>query len=408
MTMNDNRFSKPTFSTKSLRSGCGFLFFAYFLAFGALFLAGAFWFLAIPAWRARTTYKACVGVVVNKKVEVHHGETITHRPLFRLKYTVAGREYTSSWTYDSTRISHADFHKANAVLARYEVGKQYPCWYDPKDPNKAVLVRDLDPGLILFLIIPLVIMGIGAGGILYVVRSRRGGKPTGSDGDSSTASAHVSTRPRRLTIETSERTLFWSLAVFALIWNAVTWLFVGVTIAGAFNGQGPRWLIWLFLTPFMLIGIVSGTFAVFKGMITFGIGATAIDVSTDVIKPGESCEVLLTQEGPLVLNSLTVSLVGEEWVVVRAVRDNPERIEKKGFFEGELYRVESISIPNGFPLEARFSFHLPEDAAPSSESDGASVVWMLSVKGNVARRPKFERRFPIVVLSSDPDAESPA
>ena len=55
------------------------------------------------------------------------------------------------------------------MLDRFEVGEEYPCWYDPIDPHRAVLVRGYSGWLYLSLLIPLSFIVIGGGRLIYTL-----------------------------------------------------------------------------------------------------------------------------------------------------------------------------------------------------------------------------------------------
>jgi len=88
-----------------------------------------------------------------------------YRPEFHIRYEVAGRELEArTWRIvESSSTSKASQEK---VLARFEVGRSYPCWYDPADPARAVLEKGASMGGILFTALGGLVFLIGAGGIV--------------------------------------------------------------------------------------------------------------------------------------------------------------------------------------------------------------------------------------------------
>ena len=56
-----------------------------------------------------------------------------------------------------------------AILDQFEIGQEYPCWYDPIDPHRVVLVRGYSPWLYVSLLIPLSFMIIGGGRLIYTL-----------------------------------------------------------------------------------------------------------------------------------------------------------------------------------------------------------------------------------------------
>jgi len=62
----------------------------------------------------------------------------------------------------------------SADYSRFRVGEKYPCWYDPADPAKAVLVREWRPARYWAALIPLALIFFG--GVL--LRAVLGGPPS--------------------------------------------------------------------------------------------------------------------------------------------------------------------------------------------------------------------------------------
>ncbi len=59
-----------------------------------------------------------------------------------------------------------------AILARFTKGQRCPCWYDPSDPDSAVVSRSFS-WWSLVLLIPLTFVAIGAGGLIHNRRTQR-------------------------------------------------------------------------------------------------------------------------------------------------------------------------------------------------------------------------------------------
>jgi len=79
---------------------------------------------------------------------------LQYRPEFHIRHEVAGVPYESR-TYRIVKTSSSSQSANQAVLDRFEIGKSYPCWYDPQNPARAVLEKGISVGAYL-------ITGIGA------------------------------------------------------------------------------------------------------------------------------------------------------------------------------------------------------------------------------------------------------
>ena len=66
-----------------------------------------------------------------------------YRPDFEfLVQTADGHHYQAHGYRYNTPYSDQDQSSAQAIIDQYEIGKTYPCWYDPADPTQAVLTRE--------------------------------------------------------------------------------------------------------------------------------------------------------------------------------------------------------------------------------------------------------------------------
>lgn len=133
---------------------------------GALFLVGIWLFLCAvafavviyPEWRVNHSYVEGTCLVLDKRIGVststEDGQTIsTYRPEVLIRYQVEGTEHTA-WTYDAAGSYSTGRSGKEKMLQQFQVGQQYPFWYDPAVPKDAVLVRG-STWLIYVLLVPL-------------------------------------------------------------------------------------------------------------------------------------------------------------------------------------------------------------------------------------------------------------
>jgi hypothetical protein len=154
------------------RQPAGCIFGAFFFLGLALFAFFA-WGMVLPGLRARFFFVETRCTVLDKRLFENDD---TWRPELQIKYTVNGREY-GGWTYDAAGSFRGGRPAQQAVLDGFVKGHQYPCWYDPADPRKAVLDRSLDASMLICLF-PLAFVAVGAGGVMY---SRRRGTDRSAD-----------------------------------------------------------------------------------------------------------------------------------------------------------------------------------------------------------------------------------
>jgi hypothetical protein len=143
--------------------GC---FFVVFLVIG---LVGTAVFGHLLVWlplRARFVYVQADCVVLDKRLDESRGEDgPTYRPLVHIEYEAEGRP-RRAWTYDAAGMFTSGRARQQAVLDRFQKGQRYPCWYDPSDPDRAVLTREFSLWGLMVLI-PLAFVAFGASGLVY-------------------------------------------------------------------------------------------------------------------------------------------------------------------------------------------------------------------------------------------------
>ncbi len=125
--------------------------------------------------RKFTSYEKTTCTVLDKTMDWSKGSTGStgkaktyYHLLVSVRYNVKEKEILSArfFARDLGRESSAEKR-----LARYDIGKSYPCWFDPEDPPEFVLSRGPSWGWYLLFVGPLVLLGISSG---YLLRRLRG------------------------------------------------------------------------------------------------------------------------------------------------------------------------------------------------------------------------------------------
>jgi hypothetical protein len=94
------------------------------------------------------------------------------RPEFRITHEVDGQSYEVS-TYRIVQSATGSEKTAQKILDRFEVGKTYPCWYDPDDPQRVVLEKGMSIGGMFFTGLGVFFFLVGGfGGFRRLVRGR--------------------------------------------------------------------------------------------------------------------------------------------------------------------------------------------------------------------------------------------
>src|SRR5262249_57731781 len=97
-------------------------------------------------WRANHRFVETDCVVLNHRVRQQRQlsdrtDTFYYAPEVLIRYSVDDREYRV-WAYSVIQSEIAGLEGeavALVKLSRFQKGKSYPCWYDPEQPDHAVL-----------------------------------------------------------------------------------------------------------------------------------------------------------------------------------------------------------------------------------------------------------------------------
>ena len=152
-------------STSVAGKGCATLFLGVFLVMGLVF-AGL---LGKAGYESLRTYfwdpTSCT--IEESSADEGHGGASFH---VRYSYTVKGRTYAGT-RYKAGSNSRMDAADAERAVQRFPADSKATCHVNPSAPEESVLVREA-PWILLFLVIPLLFVAIGAGGIIGVWRSK--------------------------------------------------------------------------------------------------------------------------------------------------------------------------------------------------------------------------------------------
>jgi len=395
------------------------LFFAVFLIVGCAASALMLSRLVIPEFRANRQFVESTCTVLAKDIaEVRASDGVHYRPDVTIRYQ-AGRDTQDATTYDITRTSFTDRQQAQAVLDRYDLGQPYACWYDPMNPDRAVLERGYSGWLYMLLLIPISFVAIGTGGLIYTLshwgtsterRATLTQKAAQVDlfemaAADSNDFPHV---PRDANLRNSPGTTLayrlpialapgWRLfAAFAacLSWNAIVGLFAVMAVRSHVEGN-PNWMLTVFVVPFVLVGLWLVYHLVREILATTGVGPTRVEISHHPLRPGQQYDVLIAQSGHLSMNSLEIVLACDERATYRQGTDT--RTESCRIYEDRVFLRESFEILPGVPFSDQCRIRVPEAAMHSFKSDHNEINWKLVVRGHVTGWPDYERVFPVVV-----------
>lgn len=399
------------------------LFSFVLLAVGVVVLLLMLTQLVLPEWRASNRFVETECHVIQGLVRSDEEENNKrYWPDLLIRYEFDGTVY-ETWTYQLAPEYSSDRAESQRVLDQYVVGEKVPCWVDPDNPSRVVLVRSFRWWLWLLLLLPVSFIVIGGGGFIYVLlhsstsAERRAAlakkaadldlfdaaDARGPDFPQAPDCSHLTDSPGtqlayRLPVDVSPGWKLFGMFVMTLFWNAIVGLATYGVVRGFLEGGG-HWLAVAFLVPFAAVG--GGIFVMFvrQLMITTGIGSTRVEISGHPLAPNEEYEVFLSQTGRLRFNSLKVLLVCEEEATYQQGTDT--RTATETVFRETVYEQKHFEVQRGSAFEVRFSVRLPASAMHSFQSDHNEIRWRLVVLGDVARWPDYKRRFPLIVYPGD-------
>jgi hypothetical protein len=412
--------------SRTLGSAGEAAFFGFFFVMGCAFLAIILFTLVIPEWRVNHEFLPNTCTVQDKRIVEKEDEDGVYRAEIQITHVVDGKPYPDIWTYSVENLSSvysSGKEDKQEILDRFQIGTHVPCWYDPTDPDRVVLVRGYLWWIYLVTSVPMIFIIVGAGGMIYTILhwgksaehcaaiSRRvqerdllgGGLrneteypnvPTGEDITSSPG-----TKLRyRLPIETSPGWALVGMLAACLFWNGIVGTMVFFAVRSFIAGK-PEWMLTFFCVPFVGVGLFL-IYCFFRQLlVTTGIGPTLLEISDHPLRPGERYRLFLSQPGRLNVNCLKLSLVCEEEATYRQGTDT--RTETQTVFCRELYRRENFEIPQGIPLEVEPELLVPEGVMHSFKSAHNRIQWTLVVEGDVAGWPDFKRAFPVIILPGE-------
>ena len=390
-------------------------FFAVLAIVGGSILAEVVEEMTAPEWRANHEFVETRCVVLEKYIAERPDSPPRYRPEFKIRYTAGGEEYTTA-TYDAAGVYFSERATCEQVLEGFEIGQEYPCWYDPQSPSSAVLRRGYSWIAWVVPLLPAAFVAVGIGGLLYVFltwgkSAERRALMQQSAGvdlfDTVNAGGRLPTVPSDRDVTNSPGTTLkyripnatpgWNslFLLFAAIgWNTLVGWFVYKAIAESLEGKAD-YVLWFGLVPFLISGGYLAYLAARSVMVAGGIEPTLVEISTHPLYPGGHYDLVIVQSGRLKVQRFSVVLVCDEEATFR--QGTNSRTHTQRVVEIEIFHREHFSIERNEPLLARIELRVPESAMHSFLSPHNAVKWKLLVRGALTKWPDFERAFSLLV-----------
>jgi hypothetical protein len=410
------RGERRTGSTVLGRAAIG-LFAAAFFTAGMISLAFILLKLSIPEWRVNHQFVETTCRVIETRVASDSAGL--KRPEIQVAFPVDEHQITTWSHYDIAGVFQADDSYNERVVAEFEPGHEYPCWYDPQQPETVVLVRGYSWFAWLMLLLPSSFITLGGGGLILALwtwgksTERLAATTQNAPGlDYFLPSQATSPQPfpfvpdphalndspgTFLAYRLTPGTAGWStaaLAIVCVLWNLAVVVFARMALQSFQRGE-PDWWLTIFVIPLLAGGMFCLVLFVRRMLVAANIGPTLVEISAHPLVPGGMYEIYLSQAGRLAVKSYRLKLVCEEVATYR--QGTNTRKTTRRVFEQSLVECESFKIRQGLHFESRSRLHVPLDVMHSFKANHNHIDWKLVVTGSVERWPDFERSFPVVI-----------
>jgi hypothetical protein len=234
---------------RSPGGGCFLIgFFSFFLLIGGVIFVFMFVRPVLGILDARNWVETPCVVESSQVRSPSSDDGTTYSVDILYRYEINGREYKSN-RYHFMGGSSSGRGAKRAIVREHPPGRETVCYVNPKDSTEAVLERGFTNDL-WFGLIPLVFVGVGAGGILWGVRKMRAGPGSVprvrglAQAESQTGGAPgipaVSGMDEGMSVTLKPRWSPWGkvlgMLFFALFWNGITGVFVWQVIQSRRSG----------------------------------------------------------------------------------------------------------------------------------------------------------------------------
>lgn len=159
------------------RRSAGCLALVIFFLVGGILGGVGYFAILRPEWEVDRTFVEGRCEILSKRLVEEEKRTRSsrksgssrkrthYRPEFHIRYEVEGQTHEAH-TWRIVMSSSSSEASQQKELDRFEVGKTYPCWYDPADPSRVVLEKGISAGAVVLVALGGLFMVIGGAGLV--------------------------------------------------------------------------------------------------------------------------------------------------------------------------------------------------------------------------------------------------
>jgi hypothetical protein len=360
---------KSELKTTKLGLGCLLAFALPFALVGVLCGVGVAFDLW--TWQAAQRWVETPAQVLESELKTHDGDdSDTYSVVARYRYEFQGKPYEGDRVTLHQESDSGDYNRdrATALEGIRKAGGKTVCYVNPRDPARAMLYRDLRPGLVAIKLLAALLFGGVGFGLLYaglygaksakrkeVAEQEHPGKPWMWRPDWAAGR-----------IRSSEGLAAWFITFFALVWNALCWpIALNVLSKGQQAGEPSQWLVALF--PLLGIAVGAGAIYLWLRRLRWGVSEFEMAAVPGVLG-GPLAGVIRAPRGINAEHGFVLKLA-----CLRTVKRG-DSSETETVWDAEHSLQRNLVTSDGGRTLIPVKFLVPYDEPPS----GDDVQWQLS------------------------------
>jgi len=367
------------------------------LLFGVFFLAGLAFFVFIVGRpllhvvQARQWRSTSCEIISSRVHSSQDSDGSTYRVEMTYRYSFDGRTYVGN-RYEFLNLSTSGYRGKAAIVARLAPGTRTPCWVNPADARESVIERGVTLGF-LFGLIPLLFILIGGAGMYSTAVGRlpfAAAALVATTSEETYAKAVRDAEPATLRPATGRGVKLATLVSLSVIWNAFVAVFLYSVLSRGPRG-GVTWFFAIFLTPFIIAGIVLVVLS-FRQALEMSNPRAIVTVNRSVVALGDDLRVEWSMEGSVRrLTGMRITLEAREEATYTRGTD---RVTEKNVFTTIVVANQTAPAIAG---TGSATVRIPADSMHSFTARHNQVKWALRVRSEVSRWPDSDDEFPLTV-----------